>query len=299
MSGLKRFGTPDIFHDSGLWLPHNQFIANAALRTSAARVVSTRGMLEPWALRHKPFKKRMAWIAYQRRNLLAAHRLHVTSEPEREAVGHLYPAERIDLIPNGIDVPELGELASVTRNETPRRAVYLGRLHPVKGLDLLIEAWARVRPQGWVLDIVGPSEAGQETVLKGMIAKRDLAGVRLAGAVARAGKTRLLADADLFILPSRSESFGVAVGEALAHGTPVLTTTAVPWPDLEDVGCGWRVQPNVESLAARLTSVLQMPPEELNRKGAVGRELIQARFSWSGVVRRFMSTYHRAIEATS
>src|SRR5262249_44381126 len=155
----------DILHDNGMWLSHNHRIANLGARYNIPRVVSTRGMLEPWAMNHKWGKKRVAWSLYQRRDLKRAHCHHTTAEAECRNVERLGLGVPVRVIPNGVDLPELDsgtqhvEVEKMRRSDR-KKALFLGRIYPVKGLPMLIKAWARVRPQGWHLQIAGPDEAG-------------------------------------------------------------------------------------------------------------------------------------------
>lgn len=282
---------PDLIHDNGLWLPHNHRLAELARDAGLPRVVSTRGMLEPWAVRHKPWKKKLAWRLYQRCDLDRASALHATADAEAEHLAAFDLAAPPVMIPNGVDLPELAAPAPAPPGRV-RTALFLGRIYPVKGLPMLIEAWARVRPVGWRLVIAGPDEAGHQRVVEAAVAAVGLGDVvSFAGPVAGEAKAALLWDADLFILPSHSESFGMAVGEALAHGTPVLTTTAVPWPALEARGCGWRAAPTVDALATSLREAVACDDETRRRMGAVGRAFVAETLGWRGVADRFIALY--------
>lgn len=282
---------PDVVHDNGLWLPHNHRVAELAQASSWPRLVSTRGMLEPWAIRHKRWKKAAAWRLYQRRDLDRAHALHATAEAEAANLTAMRLKPPIHTIPNGVDLPELGGADRVA-TPAPMTALFLGRIYPVKGLPMLIEAWARVRPASWRLVIAGPDEAGHRREIEAAVAAASLADVvSFPGPVSGEAKTALLAGADLFVLPSYSESFGMALAEALAHGAPVLTTTAVPWPQLEERQCGWRAAPTVEALSEALRTATSVDRPTLQAMGAAGRELIAAEYGWPRVARAFVALY--------
>jgi glycosyltransferase involved in cell wall biosynthesis len=286
---VTSFGRMDILHDNGMWLPHNHALAEAARRAGALRVVSTRGMLEPWAVRHKRWKKAIAWQAYQRRDLRQAGLHHATAAAEAENLRRLHLGVPVCMIPNGVDVP-----AEVVKRRPlrERTALFLGRLYPVKGLPMLVEAWARVRPRRWRLEIGGPDEAGHRAQVEQAIARLGLGEVvSFLGPLDGAAKREAFCRADLLVLPSHSESFGMVVGEALAHGAPVLATTAVPWPLLELHACGWRVEPSTEALADGLRQAIDTDAVTLRAMGARGRELVAAEFGWDRVARRFYDAY--------
>ena len=291
---LRRAATafgPDVVHDNGLWLPHNHQVAALARTAGWPRVVSTRGMLEPWAVRHKRLKKAAAWRLYQRRDVDHADALHATAEAEATHLAAMGLGPPVHTIPNGVDLPEL---AADRRADTaaPMTAVFLGRIYPVKGLPMLVEAWARARPPGWRLIIAGPDEAGHRREVEAAVVAHGLGeAVSFPGAVSGAAKTALLQSADLFVLPSHSESFGMALAEALSHGAPVLTTTAVPWPALEARQCGWRVPPTVEGLAEGLRVATGRDLPTLRAMGAAGRELIAAEYGWPRIASAFVALY--------
>jgi glycosyltransferase involved in cell wall biosynthesis len=254
-------------------------------------VVSTRGMLEPWAIRHKGWKKQLAWRLYQRRDLGRAAALHATADPEAENLAALGLSSPIRTIPNGVDLPNLAPRRAWAADEL-KTAVFLGRLYPVKGLPMLIEAWARVRPSGWRLLIAGPDEADHRRTVEAAVAAAGLGEViAFIGPVAGEAKTALLRDADLFVLPSHSESFGVAVAEALAHATPVLTTTAAPWPALEQRRCGWRAAPTADAIARSLREATVHGRESLREMGLAGRAYVGETLGWDRVAGQFISLY--------
>ena len=294
-SALGDFGTPDVIHDNGIWMPHNHRIAGTAAKLGLPRIVSTRGMLEPWAIGHKRLKKKVAWSLYQRRDLKRASVLHATNEQEAENLRVLGLCEQVVTIPNGIDLPgDMGVLGADGDVDSARTALFLGRLYPVKGLPLLIEAWNRVRPEGWKLVIAGPDEAGHKAGLVRAITDADLGGcISFAGEVEGARKDHLLRSASLFVLPTHSESFGMAIGEALSYGVPVLTTLAAPWPELSRDHCGWRVTDTVEGVTEGLRAATSLDAGTLAAMGASGRSLIASDFQWDAVAARFELLYAR------
>lgn len=289
----------DIIHDNGLWLPHNHRLAAIARRARIPRIVSTRGMLEPWALAHKGWKKRIALALYQRRDLASAAGLHATSQQEAANLSGLGLQVKVTTIPNGAELPLLtGSAAGSGIRGGIRRALFVGRLYPVKGLPMLIEAWARVRPTGWLLEIAGPDEAGHRQLLERAIASHGLEHqIELTGAVAGEAKELAFRRAELFVLPSYSESFGMAVAEALGYGLPVLTTTAVPWPQLEANGSGWRVAADPDALAEGLRRAMSIDRDGLVAMGRRGRDLVERELDWNRLSDAYLAMYRSACSA--
>lgn len=304
MEALMSFGVPDLIHDNGIWPRYHHDIATLASVQKIPRVVSPRGMLEPWAMTHKGFKKRVAWTLYQRRDLESAACHHASTAVEGENIERLDLKVPVRVIANGIDVPDIRHrVENVSGNATPagqRTALFLGRVYPIKGLPMLIDAWARVRPDGWRLIIAGPDEAGHLAEVKSRTASAGLNDiVSFAGPLGEEAKRSALESADLFVLPTFSESFGMAIGEALAHGLPVLTTMGAPWPQLTENGCGWRVPTSVEGLERGLKDATSTPTITLRAMGARGRALVADNYQWPVVARRFVDLYSEVTGATS
>lgn len=286
---VDTFGGADILHDNGIWPLYHHRLAALATARRIPRIVSTRGMLEPWAIHHKTLKKRAAWWLYQRRDLARADCHHTTASREAEHLERLALGVPVRVIPNGIDVP------SGAANPNPadlKTALFLGRLYPVKGLPSLLEAWMRLRPRGWRLQIAGPDEAGHRASLEQLVRNAGLGDVvTFSGPLDDDARRAAFFGADLFVLPSHSESFGMAVAEALAHGLPVLTTTGAPWPMLRERGCGWQVPPTVEGLVGGLEQATSLPVSALRGMGREGRAFVASAFQWPRVAAAFVGLY--------
>ena len=279
----------DLAHIHGLWLPLHHAAVRAARQRGIPYVVSPRGMLEPWALAHRRWKKRLAWQLYQKSDLRGAALLHATSEVEAASIRRLGLRAPIALIPNGVDVPS--PLPARARGPV-RRALFLSRLHPVKGLPLLIEAWSRVRPDAWELVLAGPDEGGYRAAIEALVRQAGLPDVvTFAGPVADADKWALYRTADLVVLPTHSENFGLVVAEALGAGVPVLTTKGAPWRELETHACGWWTDVSADAIAAALAEATQTPRADLDAMGERGRALVLDRYGWEDAALQVKSAY--------
>jgi glycosyltransferase involved in cell wall biosynthesis len=295
VEALHAFGQPDLIHDNGIWLPHNHRLARLSLRQRVPRIVSTRGMLEPWALNHKKWKKRGAWYLYQYRDLRSAQYHHATAEMEAQNLQHLRLGVPIRVIHNGIEMPKPDPLVMGPRRNQ-RTALFLGRIHPIKGLPMLIEAWAMVRPLGWSLKIAGPDENGHRDEVAKRVSAYDLSDViSFTGALDSQQRQSAFYEASLFVLPSHSESFGMVVAEALAHNVPVLTTTATPWSMLPERGCGWWVKPTVQQIADGLRRATSNDLEVLRAMGEKGSKFVAEKFAWDAIAKRFIVLYQEVI----
>lgn len=292
---LDRF-QPDLVHDHGLWLGCHHQVARECRRAGVPRVVSPRGMLEPWALAHKKWKKKLAWWGYQRCDLRAATLLHATAGSEASNLRRLGLKNEIVVVPNGVAMPDWQESEPATggtvQEPQVRTAVFLSRIQKKKGLPMLVEAWQRVRPAGWRMRVVGPDEEGHLAEVRELVEKAGLgASWSFEGALFGEAKWALLREADLFILPTHSENFGIAVAEALAAGVPVITTRGAPWDGLETRDCGWWTEIAAEAIAAALAEATCLPQGKLAAMGRRGRSWVAEAFGWESIADRMLEAY--------
>ncbi len=280
---------PDVIHDHGAWLPSNAVAAWVARQTGVPLVVSPRGMVAEWTLSHQAFKKRAAWHLYQKRAFQQATLFHATASGEADDLRRLGMETPAAVIPNGVALPEIRPTGNTSEHKW---VLFLSRLHPVKGLPMLLEAWAQIQPEGWTLELVGPSEDGHRDELERKVATLDLDGeVVFSGPVDDNAKWRKYTAADLFVLPSHSENFGIVVAEALAAGVPVLTTTGTPWQELKTHDCGWWVDPELAAIKEALTTALNLSDAERNAMGQRGRHLVESTYTWRAVGQRMRRAY--------
>lgn len=287
--------TPDVVHDHGLWLTPNHDSARLSRRHSITRFVSPRGMLEPWCLRHRRYRKLIAWKLYQHRDLLTSSCLHATSESEAKQFRQLGFEQPVVLLPNGVTLPE--EFTGSDRHHDKsrgdeREVLFLGRIHPVKGIPHLIEAWQKAIRPGWRLRIVGGDESGHKDEIRQLVQQKDLEStVMISDAVHTQDKWRLLRNADVVVLPSFSENFGIVVAEALAIGTPVITTTGTPWKNVLRQRCGWHVEPDATSLGKALREAMETTRRELAEMGARGEHWVRQEFAWPDIGKKMLDAY--------
>ena len=281
-----------LIYDVGLWLPSNHLAARVAARTNAPLVISPRGMLSRKALAVSKWKKIAAWYLYQRRNLKRAKLLHATSDSEAADLRAQNLSQPIAVVPNAVDVRAKLAMRAPS-GEAVRTVLFLSRIHPIKGLKDLVRAWARVRPSCWRVIVAGPDENGHRADIESLIASLGLqSDFEFVGSVDEEEKWRLLGGADLFVLPSYSESFGLAIAEAMAAAVPVITTRATPWSELVSRGCGWWAPTGVNGLTDSLAAAMALSPHELREMGERGRALIGEKYSWDSVAGRMLDVFH-------
>jgi len=302
IQGLKPTPETTVLHDAGLWLPNNHACAAAARHLRLPFVVSPRGMLAPWSLGYHQFKKRLAWLLYQRRDLGTARLLHATSAAEARQFRALGLRQRIAVVPNGVSLPD----ANRSGRDDPRSSrqgragdrivLFLSRLHPKKGLLDLVDAWATIRPPGWRVVIGGGDAAEHRAEVENAVQTRGLKEYfQFLGQVAEEDKWILYRESDLFVLPSRAENFGQVVAEALGTGLPVITTKETPWSEIIEHRCGWWVAPGPVPLATALREATALSDSERRRLGENGRRLIASKYTWPRAAQQMKSAYERLL----
>lgn len=290
---------PTILHDNGTWMPNNHATAVVARELRIPLIISTRGMLEPWALAHRAWKKRLALLFYQRRDLETAAVLHATSRQEIETLRRLGFRKPIAMIPNGVSLPAQTEANGGTQSSesnsatlgSTRTALFLGRIHPVKGLLQLVDSWNKIRPEGWRLVIAGPDEGGHRAEVEARTRAHGVTeNIEFSGSVDGPEKEKLYRSADLFVLPSFSENFGMVVAEALAYGVPVITTCGAPWAGLVHHRCGWWVESTADGIAEALREATSLDRHDLRVMGDRGR-VFARQFDWNEIAKDTLAVY--------
>lgn len=283
--------TLQIIHDHGMWLPCNHVTAVAARRLGIPLVVSPRGMVEPWALSFKSWKKKIVWRLWGARDMANAMAFCATAQQEADNLRKLGFRQPIAIIPNGVDIVSR-QIIGIDKAYPTRQALFLSRLHPIKGVCELIEAWSEIRPPGWNLVIAGPDENGYSAVVRRCITKHGLEEVvRMIGPVEGEAKWRLYQKSDLFILPTYSENFGIVVAEALSMGVPVITTKGAPWQVLIEEKCGWWIDIGVEPLTRSIKEATSLNRDLLREMGSRGRRLAERSFSWDLIAEKMELFY--------
>lgn len=280
-----------IVHVHSLWMMPNIYPAFACCQSSAKLVVSPHGTLTPWAMARSRLRKQVAWyLLGQRRLLERAALFHATSEGEGEDLRRLGYRAPIALIPNGVTGPDVEK--PMDRREV-RTLLFLARIHPKKGLDLLLRAWGLLQSRfpHWLLAIVGPDNEGHTGTMQALAHELSLERVEFRGPLFGEDKFAAYAQADAYVLPSWSENFGYTVAEALSCGTPAITTRQTPWAVLEREHCGWWIDTGLEPLVQCLEEVLSTSRLDLDRRGTIGRAWVQRELAWPRIGAKMLASY--------
>lgn len=280
---------PDILHDNGFWRSLNHVVAKVATEQQIPRLVSLRGTLDQNALAHRAWKKKIALKFGERSNLERVDCFHATSEREVDSLRAMGLRQPIALIPNGVNIPEV---PTYFKDNKKRVALFIGRIHPIKNLDLLIKAWASVRPQEWVLRIAGSSEMNHDSELIRLAQELDASDcIEISGPVYGESKDALFRSAQLFFLVSKTENFGISAAEALSYGLPVVASKNTPWKCLEECDSGRWVEADVPGIQAAIKELTCLSPSNLQAMGSNGRSYVQKELSWRTIGENFSELY--------
>ncbi len=297
---LEEVRRADVVHDHGVWLYTNWTSVGIAAHERRPIVRSPRGMLSPWALGRSRLLKRLVWSSIERSLFDRASLVHVTSPQEDADVRRLGIRAPTVVIPNGIDLD--GEFAASNVLDARARGIpeargrrvvlFLSRVHPVKGLDLLCQAWETLpRDLPALLLVAGTGHSSALAQLRLWMGKQPGPAASYIGPVKGKEKLALLSTAWVVALPSRSENYGMVVAEALASGTPALTTTAMPWSAVSAAGCGWVVPPEVAPLAHALGKALQLSATDHASMRDRARQFVVRDHSLNSAVLRMEQRY--------
>lgn len=291
---------PDVVHMNTCWVPSCAMVQRWAQARGYRVVLTPHGMLEPWIMdRHRWTRKLPALWLYQREAVRCADLLHATAESERENLLALGWNNRISVVANGVDVEAIRMKQSWHRTG---KILFLSRVHPKKGVEFLISALAEIGGErreergerNVQLLVAGEGEPSYIEELKTLAERLGVSDrVRFLGGVYGEEKWRLYREADLFVLPTHSENFGIVIAEALASGTPVVTTKGTPWQELASRHCGWWTEIGTQPTTEALTDFLRLSDDELEQMGRRGRQLVEDCYSTRKVARDMVDMYQR------
>lgn len=235
-----------------------------AKQCGAKVVMRPAGSYDPVRLAHSRWKKKMA-AGIERWCLRHATAVHATCDNEAEWVKVYEPkVKKVFVVPNGVKVPTRDVIKTNAESPGHLRLLYLGRRHPLKGLDLLEKAVAdmdeSLRPE-----------------------------LRIESSIFGEEKEAAFEWCDALILPSRSENFGLVVAEALARGKPVITTKGTPWERIIEHGCGWWVDVTAGALRDAIMECANKPRAELAAMGEHGKKWMADEYDWGKIAQRVLN----------
>ena len=282
----------ELIQIQSVWeMPYHKVILEAR-KQNIPYIVTPRGMLEPWSLSQKKWKKKLAWWLYQRNDVQKAACVFTTAKMEAEHVSNLGITTCKAVIPNGIETDAYPCKTSV--EGVKKQVLFLSRVHVKKGIELLFEAWKRLHSDyvDWQLLVIGNGEAEYIHSLENRVESLGLKdSIKILPPVFGEAKIKVYQESALFCLPSFSENFGMVIAEAMSCGTPVITTTNCPWEILNETDTGWCVDLSVENLENALREAMGMDANALYDMGQRASKFIFDNFDYRSVTRKTLRLY--------
>lgn len=293
--GALAENAPDVLSSHGLWNYTSVATLRWHRRTGKPYIVHPHGMLDSWAVRHAQWKKLLPELLYEKRNLRQAACIRALCESEAQAIRAYGLKNPICVIPNGIDPPGRERVLTrahplaAAKREGKKVLLYLGRIHPKKGLPNLLRAWKSVATKDWVLAIAGWEEGGHEADLKHLVKELEISAVSFIGPQFGEAKAASYVHSDAFILPSFSEGLPMAVLEAWSYARPALITPGCNLPEGIAAGAGLGIEPDAGSIRVGIEQLFAMSEIERQAMGERGRALVTERFAWPGIARQLQA----------
>ena len=284
---LAKIKNVDIYHIQGIWLYSGYITARYARKHGCPYLITLHGTLYPEALAHSSFKKKVSLFLYQRQQLQQAACIHATCREEMEHYRALGFTNPVAMLPYPM---ECDDKAEPLYPKDIKRIGYLGRVHPRKRVERLLEIWSRLNEPGELL-IMGNGDLVYMDFLKKETRRLNLKKVRFEGFVTGEKKARLLASLTCLVVPSDFENCGIITPETLLQEIPVIASTGSPWQDLDTYQCGWWINNDVETLTGAVRKALSLDDDELQAMGKRGRRLVLDKYSVNVVSRQMEQLY--------
>lgn len=288
---------PDLIHINCCWMPQCAFTQKWAQELGYKVILSPHGMLEPWIIsRHYWTKKLPALLLYQKSAIINATCIHATAESEKDNILKLGYNNKVEIVANGIDVNNIMIKDSWERK---RNILFLSRIHVKKGIEFLLNAIAPIKDKlnGYTVNIAGEGDSQYINTLKQKAIDLGIDRmINFCGGVYGEKKWELFRDADIFILPTYSENFGIVIAEALACGTPVITTKGTPWNELESLKCGWWTEIGVEPTRKAILDFLSLSKSEIENMGRNARMLVENKYSTTIIANEMYNLYIKVVK---
>lgn len=287
---------PDLVHVNCCWMPYCALTQKWAQKKGYKVILTPHGMLEPWIMNRNYWTKKLpALLLFQKSAIKNADCIHATAESEKLNIMKLGYNNKVEVIANGIDVDSIQIKESWERK---KNILFLSRIHVKKGIEFLLEAVSLLKSQleEYTVTIAGEGEEEYISSLKGKAKELGIEKmVDFCGGVYGEKKWELYRNADVFVLPTYSENFGIVVAEALASGTPVITTKGTPWEELNTKQCGWWTEIGTKATKDALENFLSLSTDKIQNMGLNGRLLVENNYSTSKIATEMFLLYKRLL----
>lgn len=285
----------DICHLYGGWTLFHVQTYLIALALKKKIVIHPLGFYEPWSLRQKKLKKKIALKVYQSKILMKSNLIHCASRLEEKNILNLNKNFKTAVLPYGIFNRFIKN--KVKRVKIKKKAIFFSRVHKKKGIENLIDAWKKVNNTSWSLDIYGPIENKKYyEKLAFLIKNKD--NIKILKPIYNTKiKFKTFEKYDFMILPTYSENFGFVVLEALARGLPVLTTPNTPWTIIKKNNSGWISNNSVNSLCLILKKIFNSSKKDKNYFYIKSKNAIRYAklYNWNYVSKKYINVYKKIL----
>jgi len=276
----------DVASLESVWSYVNSLVAEQCRRNKTPFMITTHGNFNPVALNISSWKKWLARHTFMKPVFNHVTCYHALTEIEYRSLREYGIREPICIIGNGIVLPDLHNLPEpetlIPAECMGRRTcLYLGRLHPIKGVDRLLRAWVELQPEtDWQLVIAGDGNAAYRAELEGIAGQARHRNVHFVNFVRGSVKSAWLRYADFYVLPSYSEAFPMAVLESFSHGTPAMMTTTCGLPEAANFGAALEVGSSESGIMDGLVKLMSLPQSKLQNMGSRALTFVRERYDW-------------------
>lgn len=293
-----------IIHQHGIFLPSSLF--SIFMNNKLKIIINPHGYLEPEKMKVSSIKKSIVLSLFENHNLKNCHCLVACSKQEAKALRDFGLSQPIVVLPNGVDKEMLKNKSDILSESSFKNdhgieqdkkvLLFLSRIHPFKGLELLLRSIHRIKDKfienNWVFVLAGIDELNHESYLRKLSKDLNISEIiKFTGPQYNENKISAFDSADCFILPSKGENFGIAVIEALARGIPVIATQNTPWSELEDSRCGWCVERTEQGFISAILKLFKTNSNLLEEMGDRGIDLVSRKYTWSNIAKQSINMY--------
>jgi glycosyltransferase involved in cell wall biosynthesis len=286
---LKKF---DLIHVYGGWTYFHIKATYVAMKLKKKIIIHPLGYYEPWSLKQKEFKKKIAWDFYQEKILLNSNLIHCASENEKKNLLKLNDSFKIIVLPYGIENSFIKK--NFYKENIKKKALFFSRIHHKKGIEKLIKAWTAINNPDWTLDIMGPVD-NEKYLSKLKKMNFEYKNISFLKPVYSERKKKILfTKYDFLVLPTYNENFGMVILEALARGLPVLTNHNAPWRDIKVYNAGWYIGESYEALFSCIKKIFKTNIKTFRKKSFNAINLSK-NYSWNKLAKDYVNIYKKVL----
>ena len=290
---IEEITNDTIIHIHTVWTYPTYIGYKIAKEYNLPLIVSVRGTMYEWALNQSKYIKKFAMWLFQKKMLKYADIIHVTEGGEIEALKNIGIDNNFTLIPNGIELDDKIDglsqniLSKIYYNKNKRYVMFLGRIVHNKGLHYLISSYKQLKNKYKDVEVLIIGGVEDKLYFNKL---EKIEGIHFLGMLDGIEKHTVFSISSLFILPSKSENFGMSIAEAMSYKIPIITTQGTPWQEIEKHNAGWWVKLSENNIVKALSEALECTDEELQTRGNCCFDIIK-NYTWDKQALKMKQTY--------